>query len=92
MLNKGTTDTIFILSWYDAVLDWGLNPGPPVLEASTIPLGYRGGGIMYIKNPLQVSFISVYTTSENMVLLYGMRHNEAKCNSVTVMANHTSPL
>ena len=29
--------------WYDAVLDWGLNPGPPALEASTIPLGYRGG-------------------------------------------------
>ena len=22
----------------------GLNPGPPTLEASTIPLGYRGGG------------------------------------------------
>jgi len=21
-----------------------LNPGPPALEASTIPLGYRGGG------------------------------------------------
>ena len=31
-------------AWYDAVLDWGLNPGPAVLEASTIPLGYRGGG------------------------------------------------
>ena len=29
--------------WYDAVLDWGLNLGPPALEASTIPLGYRGG-------------------------------------------------
>ena len=29
---------------YDAVLDWGLKPGPPALEASTIPLGYRGGG------------------------------------------------
>ena len=29
--------------WYDAVLDWGLNPGPPAVEASTIPLGYRGG-------------------------------------------------
>ena len=40
MLNKGTTGYHF---WYDAVLDWGLNPGPPVLEASTIPLGYRGG-------------------------------------------------
>ena len=29
---------------YDAVLDWGLNPGPPALEASTIPQGYRGVG------------------------------------------------
>ena len=29
---------------YDAVLDWGLNLGPPALDASTIPLGYRGGG------------------------------------------------
>ena len=26
------------------VLDWGLNPGPSALEASTIPLGYQGGG------------------------------------------------
>ena len=43
MLNKGTTGTIFITSLYDAVLDWGLNPGPPALEASTLPLGYRGG-------------------------------------------------
>ena len=41
---QGTTGTIFITVWYDAVLDWGLNPGPPALEASTIPLGYRGGG------------------------------------------------
>ena len=23
----------------------GLNPGPPALEASTLPLGYRGGGL-----------------------------------------------
>ena len=29
--------------WYDAVLVGGLNPGPPALEASTQPLGYRGG-------------------------------------------------
>ena len=28
----------------DAVLDWGLNPGPPVLDANTLPIGYRGGG------------------------------------------------
>ena len=26
-------------------LTGGLNPGPPTLEASTLPLGYRGGGI-----------------------------------------------
>ena len=30
--------------WYDAVLDWGLKPGHPAIEASTLPLGYRGGG------------------------------------------------
>ena len=29
--------------WYDAVLDWGLNPGPPALQTSTLPQGYRGG-------------------------------------------------
>ena len=33
--------------WYDAVLDWGLNPGPTALEAITIPLGYRGGGATF---------------------------------------------
>ena len=33
--------------WYDAVLDWGLNPGPPAVEASTLSLGYRGGSIQY---------------------------------------------
>jgi len=25
-----------------------LNPGPPALDASTLPLGYRGGGIRII--------------------------------------------
>ena len=30
--------------WFEAVLDWGLNSGPHVLDASTLPLGYRGGG------------------------------------------------
>ena len=33
--------------WYDTVLDWGLNQGPPILEASTLPLGYRGGGNIF---------------------------------------------
>ena len=30
----------------EAVLDWGLNPGHPALEASTLPLGYRGGSTL----------------------------------------------
>ena len=28
------------------VLDWGLNPVPAALEASTLPLGYQGGGCL----------------------------------------------
>ena len=32
--------------WYDAVLIGGLNPGPSAHEASTLPLGYRGGGVI----------------------------------------------
>ena len=53
----------FLLSlWYDAVLDWGLNPGPPVLEASTLPLGYRGGGVFETKiNIKTVSFQKYHT-------------------------------
>ena len=35
---------VTFLTWFDAVLDWGLNPGPPALEASTLPPGYWGGG------------------------------------------------
>ena len=63
VLNKGTTGTIFERLWYDAVLDWGLNPGPPALEASTIPLGYRGSGFQM--NPSKVFFTkSKHTYSE----------------------------
>ena len=38
--------------WYhlfNAVLDWGLNPGPPSLDASSLSLGYRGGGSLKVK-------------------------------------------
>ena len=34
--------------WYDAFLVGGLNPGPPALDASTLPLGYREGGILRV--------------------------------------------
>ena len=33
--------------WYDEVLYRGLNPGPPALEASTLPLGYQGRRIWH---------------------------------------------
>ena len=42
MFSAGATGTFF----YNVVLDWGLNPGPPALEASNIQLGYRGGGLL----------------------------------------------
>ena len=43
VLKKGTTGTIFIKSlvWRGSWL--GIEPGRPELEASTLPLGYRGG-------------------------------------------------
>ena len=44
VLNKGTTGNIFITSlvWRGPWL--GIEPGPPALKASTLALGYRGGG------------------------------------------------
>ena len=41
VLNKGTTGTILITSlvWHGPWL--GIDPGPPALEASTIPLGFK---------------------------------------------------
>ena len=35
--------------FYNVVLDWGLDPGPPALEASTLPLGYRGYRTITVK-------------------------------------------
>ena len=35
----------------EAVLDWGLNPEPPELDASTLPLGYGGGVLDWGLNP-----------------------------------------
>ena len=34
---------VFGMTW-SFKFDCGLNPGHPALEASTLPLGYRGGG------------------------------------------------
>ena len=36
------------------VFDWGLNPGPPALDASTLPLGYRGGIETQFASPLNL--------------------------------------
>ena len=39
-----------------AVLDWGFNPGPPALKASTLPLGYRGGVEQYANTLHYITF------------------------------------
>ena len=58
VLNKGTTGTIFITSLVWCCPWLGIEPGPPALEASILPLGYREGGwltvglrIVYLANP-----------------------------------------
>ena len=48
-------------------LTGGLNPGPPALEGSTLPLGYRGGGKAYI---LHSEFIRRYDKTAANVLYY----------------------
>ena len=50
---------------YDAVLDWGLKLGPTALEASSIPLGYRGDGVL-IKNDTTSKFdmLQMYLRSD----------------------------
>ena len=55
--------------WYDAVLDWGLNPGPPTLEAGTLPLGYRGGGGFYFEFQC---FFSIYSQKQKLTTVRPM--------------------
>ena len=64
--------------WYDAVLDWGLNPGPPALEASTLPLGYRGGGTWYMSlRNIQTSIItSIHIWVYGLCLKFGVAKND----------------
>ena len=37
---KQGNNLVHFVLLYDAVLDWELNPGPPALDANTIPLGF----------------------------------------------------
>ena len=34
---------VYNVFWYYAVLVWGIEPGTPALDASTLPLGHRRG-------------------------------------------------
>jgi len=42
-----------------------LNPGPPALEDSTIPLGYRGGGVNSLKPSANI-------ITSNTVIVYNI--------------------
>ena len=61
VLNNGTTGTIFITSllWHGPWL--GIEPGPPALEASTIPLGFKMnvGHLSYWKIDTCRTFITI---------------------------------
>ena len=48
------------------MLDWGLNPGPPALEASTLPLSYRGGVLPIFMNGILLSDRSDMSTSRSL--------------------------
>ena len=67
VLNKGTTGTIFRTSlvWRGPWL--GIEPGTPALDASTIPLGYRGGG--FCVSDLRVSDSSVWVIQECLSII-----------------------
>ena len=64
--------------WYDTVLDWGLNPRPPALDASSLPLGYRGGGICGYNilpkfvNQLIASSLQIFQIDSRHLLSYYM--------------------
>ena len=67
----------------EAVLDWRLNPRPPALEASTLPLGYCGGGEHIGKDyenciRIQTSIPYMYTLDNNKTIdckcTFGRRH------------------
>ena len=67
----------------EAVLDWRLNPRPPALEASTLPLGYWGGGEHIGKDyenciRIQTSIPYMYTLDNNKTVdckcTFGRRH------------------
>ena len=45
-------------------LTGGLNPGHPALDASTIPLGYRGGGRITLKAGKFVNILVFFGASD----------------------------
>ena len=60
------TDTLSQHNSYNnrfCVVIRGLNPGPPALHASTLPLGYRGGGVLRFENALNFCDIIIYKTA-----------------------------
>ena len=82
VLNKGTTGTILKRLWYDAVIDWGLNPGAPTLKASTLPLGWGGGypTVKVVFLDKVISFESLLTHHLSLTLRW-LIHLQLKSNT-----------
>ena len=69
------------------MLVWGLNPGPPALNASTIPLGYRGGG--YFIMSFTINSYLYLTRNKNTKLVHTLGQSslsEGSCMSFMVSA------
>jgi len=49
-----------------------LNTGPPALDASTLPLGYRGGGDLAVK--LTYNSVSIHTNNKRLHETIGIKH------------------
>ena len=65
-----------------AVLDWGLNPRPPALEASTLPLGYReDGGILSEYVQLSHMCFIVIDSTHAAAEMNPVRTTKIHCNS-----------
>ena len=58
----------------EAVLDWGLNQRPPALDASTLPLGYRGGGLMNMFCIIKYLNTSMYLPKQLTVIVQFNKH------------------
>ena len=75
-------------------MTWGLNPGPPALDAGTLPLGYRGGGwtlkMITLINVKFVEFTNLYIFICTPVYCFTILNYRALTQNLTLHAYFVS--